>query len=163
NFAEGTLDVYDGSMNLVGQFADPDAPAGYAPFNVQTAGGQIFVTFAKQDAEKHDDVQGRGHGLIDVFNLETGTFHRFATGSDAGGKLRAINSPWGVALAPAGFGVHGDQLLVGNFGSGTIMAFDADGKFRGLLMSPRKRPVVIEGLWGLAFGNGGRAGVPGTL
>jgi hypothetical protein len=92
------------------------------------------VTFAKQNPATGDDVAGRGHGLIDVFNPETGTFHRFATGKDAGGKLKEINSPWGLALSPATFGAHGDQLLVGNFGSGTIMSFDADGRFRGLLV-----------------------------
>jgi uncharacterized protein (TIGR03118 family) len=98
-----------------------------------------------------------------MFDPETGTFHRFATGRDAGGKLREINSPWGLALAPANFGAHADQLLVGNFGSGTIMPFDAAGKFQGLLENKHERPIVIDGLWGLAFGNGGKAGVPGTL
>jgi uncharacterized protein (TIGR03118 family) len=163
NFREGTLDAYGGNLTLLAQFADPTAPAGYAPFNVQSLGGMVFVTFAKQDAEQHDDAAGPGRGLIDVFDPETGTFHRFATGKDAGGKLKEINSPWGLALSPANFGGHADQLLVGNFGSGTIMSFDADGKFRGLLKGRREEPVVIEGLWGLAFGNGGKAGRPGTL
>jgi len=162
NFAEGTVDVYDTNMVLT-QFWDPRAPAGYAPFNVQNIEGIIFVTFAKQDAEKHDDVAGAGNGLIDVFNLKTGKFHRFATGSNAGGHLWAINSPWGVALAPKGFGHHGDELLVGNFGSGTIMAFEADGDFQGFLEDDHGYPITIEGLWGLAFGNGGRGGVPGAL
>ena len=163
NFAEGTVDAYDTNLTLV-QYSDPDAPAGYAPFNVQSLDGMVFVTFAKQDSEKHDDVPGKGHGLIDVFDPQTGGFHRFATGSDAGGKLHAINSPWGMALAPGTFGKHGDELLVGNFGSGTIMAFEADGGFEGLLEDGHgKKPIVIDGLWGLAFGNGGRAGVPGTL
>jgi uncharacterized protein (TIGR03118 family) len=163
NFAEGTLDAYDTNLSLMAQYADPTAPAGYAPFNVQSLNGMVFVTFAKQDAANEDDVPGPGHGLIDVFNPQTGTFHRFATGKDAGGKLKEIDSPWGLALSPADFGGHGDQLLVGNFGSGTIMSFDADGKFRGLLEGHHKKPIVIEGLWGLAFGNGGLAGRPGTL
>ena len=123
----------------------------------------VFVTFAKQDADKKDDVPGAGHGLIDVFKPTTGKFYRFATGSKAGGRLREINSPWGVALAPDTFGKHAGQLLVGNFGSGTIMAFEADGDFKGLLKSCDHGPVVIEGLWGLTFGNGGRAGNPDTL
>jgi uncharacterized protein (TIGR03118 family) len=124
----------------------------------------VFVTFAKQDSAKHDDDLGRGHGLIDVFNPETGRFHRLATGSDAGGKLREINSPWGLALSPSSFGAHADQLLVGNFGSGTIMSFDADGEFGGLLEgTDHEKPIVIDGLWGLTFGNGGKGGVPGTL
>ena len=162
NFSEGTIDAYDASFNLT-QFSDPHAPAGYAPFNVQLVAGAVFVTFAKQDADKEDDVAGPGHGLIDIFNPETGVFRRFATGSDAGGHLRAINSPWGITLAPKSFGKHGDQLLVGNFGSGTIMVFEADGKFRGQLLGLHRGPVVIEGLWALGFGNGGRGGNPDTL
>jgi len=163
NFREGTLDAYGGNLALLAQYADPTAPAGYAPFNVQSLGGMVFVTFAKQDAAKHDDVAGPGHGLIDVFDPATGMFHRFATGSKAGGTLDEINSPWGLALSPTNFGGHADQLLVGNFGSGTIMSFEADGKFQGLLEGCHDRPVVIDGLWGLAFGNGGKAGRPGTL
>jgi len=163
NFSEGTVDAYDMSMNLIGQFSDQRAKPGYAPFNVQSVAGHIFVTFAKQDMDKEDDVPGPGNGLIDIFNPQTGRFRRFATGSDAGGFLRAINSPWGVALAPKTFGGHGDELLVGNFGSGTIMAFEADGEFRGLLKGVDNNPVVIAGLWALTFGNGGRAGVRGTL
>jgi uncharacterized protein (TIGR03118 family) len=163
NFSEGTVDAYDGNANLIGQLSDSHAPAGYAPFNVQSIEGLIFVTFAKQDADKEDDVAGPGHGLIDVLDLQTQRFHRFVTGSDAGGRLRAIDSPWGVALAPRTFGKHADVLLVGNFGSGTIMAFDEHGHFEGFLERRPGKPVVIEGLWALTFGNGGRAGVPGTL
>jgi uncharacterized protein (TIGR03118 family) len=163
NFAEGTVDAYDGTMQLVTQFTDCHAPAGYAPFNVQSVDGLIFVTFAKQDAEKHDDAAGRGHGLIDVLNPETGRFHRFVTGSDAGGKFHDINSPWGVALAPDSFGSHAGQLLVGNFGSGTIMTFDAEGKFRGFLKGEHQGPLVINGLWALRAGNGGRGGDPDAI
>jgi len=167
NFAEATLDAYrtndSGAVELVGQFSDPKAPAGYAPFNVQSLGGIVFVTFAKQDEAKKDDVSGPGHGLIDTFDPQTGNFRRFATGSDAGGRLRAINSPWGLAIAPGSFGRHGDQLLVGNFGGGTIMSFEADGEFNGLLQGVNQGPIVIDGLWALSFGNGGRAGTPDTL
>jgi uncharacterized protein (TIGR03118 family) len=163
NFREATVDIYDTNLNLV-QLTDPKAPYGYAPFNVQDlGGGLVVVTFAKQDAAKHDDVAGPGHGLIAILNLATGKFHRFATGSDAGGYLREINSPWGVTVAPKGFLDHGDRLLVGNFGSGTIMKFEADGGFEGLLNDTKHRPVVIDGLWGLEFGNGGKAGVPTSL
>ena len=163
NFAEGTVDAYDGTLHLVGQFTDHKARTGYAPFNVLSIEGMVFVTFAKQDADKKDDVPGPGHGLIYLLNATTGQFYRFATGSDAGGRLREITSPWGLALAPTSFGRHAGQLLVGNFGSGTIMAFEADGAFRGLLQSCDQGPVVIDGLWGLAFGNGGRAGQSDTL
>jgi uncharacterized protein (TIGR03118 family) len=164
NFSRATVDVYDGSLTPIAQFSDSQAPAGYAPFNVQNVAGTVLVTFAKQDDAHEDDVPGGGHGLIDIFHPQTGTFTRFATGSDAGGSLRQINSPWGLALAPSTFGKHARQLLVGNFGSGTIMTFDPEtGAFRGLLMSTEDGPAVIDGLWALGFGNGGMAGRPGTL
>ncbi len=162
NFREGTVDIYNTNMDLM-QISDPKAPAGYAPFNVQNIDGMVFVTFAKQDDAKHDDVAGAGHGLIDVLDLKNGKFHRFATGSDAGGKLNSINSPWGVALAPKSFGEHNDELLVGNFGSGTIMAFNGGGGFNGLLKDTNDAAIVIDGLWGISFGNGGSAGVPTAL
>jgi uncharacterized protein (TIGR03118 family) len=123
----------------------------------------VFVTFAKQDADKEDDVAGRGHGLIDVFDPQTKVFHRFATGSDAGGKVKEMNSPWGIALAPDSFGKKGAELLVGNFGDGTIMVFDSNGHFRGFLQGEHGPALKIDGLWALSFGNGTRAGVPGTL
>jgi uncharacterized protein (TIGR03118 family) len=107
-----------------------------------------------------------GHGLIDTFDPTSGKFRRLATGSAAWGFLPEINSPWGLAIAPSTFGEHADQLLVGNFGSGTIMAFEANGEFKGLLedaSSLWEKPLVIDGLWGLAFGNGGRGGRPSTL
>jgi uncharacterized protein (TIGR03118 family) len=163
NFSEGTVDAYDGSMSLIGQLSDPNAPADYAPFNVQAVGDAIFVTFARQDADGTEEVTGRGRGLVDVLDLPTQTFHRFVTGADAGGHLQAIDAPWGVAVAPETFGKHAGQILIGNFGSGTIMAFDEQGHFRGFLEDRSHRPVVNEGLWALKFGNGGRAGVPETL
>jgi len=163
NFHQGIVEEYDGNLNLIGQFADALAPSRYAPFNVQSIEGMIFVTFALQDQDKHDDVAGRGHGLIDVLDPSTGTFHRFVTGRAAGGHLHEINSPWGVTLAPSTFGKHAGQLLVGNFGSGTIMSFDADGKFRGLLKGQHKGAIVIDGLWALAFGNNHQAGSQDTL
>jgi uncharacterized protein (TIGR03118 family) len=162
NFGEATVDVYDTNFNLV-QFSDPAAPDGYAPFNVKSLGRLVMVTFARQNDEKHDDVPGTGHGLIDIFNPKTGHFHRFATGTDAGGHLDALSSPWGIAVAPRKFGLHGDELLVGNFGSGTITTFDVDGDFQGFLEDTNHQPIVIDGLWGLAFGNGGKAGVPDAL
>lgn len=163
NFHNATLDAYDTSLKLIHQFSDGNAPSGYAPFNVQVIAGAVFVTFAKQDDQQHDDVSGAGHGLIDIFNPNTSQFVRFATGSDAGGRLHVLNSPWGLALAPKNFGRHADQLLVGNFGSGTIMTFDADGSFEGLLLGDQGGPIVIDGLWGLKVGNDGRGGRSATL
>jgi len=163
NFAQRTVDVYDGNLDLLGELSDPQAPAGYAPFNVQTVGGVIFVMYARQDADITDEVTGRGRGLIDVLDLRTQTFHRFVTGTDAGGHFREIDAPWGVTIAPDTFGKHANQILVGNFGSGTIMAFDGQGHFKGFLEDSSHRPVVNKGLWTLTFGNGTRAGVHGTL
>jgi uncharacterized protein (TIGR03118 family) len=168
NFSEGTIDAYGANsitnFALLAQFSDPKAPAGFAPFNIRELKNSFFVTFALQNAEKHDDVAGPGNGLIDVFNPGNGKFVRFATGSNAGGKLDAINSPWGLALAPKSFGPNAaDKLLVGNFGNGTIMTFNGGGQFGGLLEGTDDSPVVIDGLWALTFGNGGNAGVPGTL
>lgn len=163
NFRQGKIDMFDADLSLLGEFADMHAPAGYAPFNVQNIDGIVFVTFAKQDDKKHDDVAGSGNGLIDVFNPKTGAFHRLATGTDAGGKVKEINSPWGVAVAPGSFGKDRDELLVGNFGSGTIMTFDENGRFRGLLRGMNEHPLVIDGLWALTFGNGTSAGSPDTL
>lgn len=164
NFAEARVDVYDTNLTLKAQYADPHAPAGYAPFNIAAVADGVVVTYAKQDDKKHDDVAGRGHGLIDLLDPDTGQFQRFATGSAAGGKLPAINSPWGVAVAPASFGRFAGDLLIGNFGSGTIMVFDAGtGRFRGLLKGVHEGTVKIDGLWALAFGNGARAGDADTL
>jgi uncharacterized protein (TIGR03118 family) len=163
NFAEGTIDVYSTNLVLAGQFPDLSRPAGYAPFNVQNIHGIVFVTFAKQDTAKHDDVAGKGHGLIDTFDPATLVFRRFAAGSDAGGNIHDFNSPWGLAVSPAKFGKYSDALLVGNFGSGTIMAFDSDGKLLGLLKGHHQGPIAIKGLWGLTFGNGGRGGNANTL
>jgi uncharacterized protein (TIGR03118 family) len=163
NFSEGSIDFYDSNMNLFQQLFDTGALGlGYAPFNVQNIGGLVFITFAKQDAEKEDDVPGHGHGAIDVLDPQTGANIRFLTGSDAGGTFKEINSPWGVALAPDSFGKHGGELLVGNFGSGTIMTFTADfnaeAEFQGLLRGRRHGAIKIDGLWALTFGNNGSAG-----
>ena len=163
NFRAGTVDVYGTNSVLTNQLADASVPAGYAPFNVQVVGDLVFVTYAKQDEFKHDDVAGKGNGLIDVLNPMTWMFHRFATGKNAGGKVKQIDSPWGVALAPKSFGAHGDQLLVGNFGSGTIMVFDEHGDFKDFIEGAHEKPIVIDGLWALAFGNGGSAGMPDQL
>ncbi len=164
NFREATVDVYDGNTQLIGQFKDHNAPVGFAPFNIANLGGYIFVTYAKQDGAKHDDVPGKGNGLVDIFNPLTGKFRRFATGSAAGGNLSAFNSPWGLAISPSSFGVHANQLLVGNFASGTIMSFDTYGGFQGFLEGENDERIVIDGLWALIFGGGnGKTGSPDTL
>jgi uncharacterized protein (TIGR03118 family) len=146
NFGFGAIDVFD-STGLIHTYADPTVPVGYAPFNVQNLGGTLYVTFAQ--ASGHDDVPGAGHGFVKVFDPVTHTF----TGLVAQGVL---NSPWGVALAPAGFGTLAGDLLVGNFGDGKINAFDkVSGALVGTLADASSNPLVIDGLWGLAFGSGG--------
>jgi uncharacterized protein (TIGR03118 family) len=166
NFHAGTIDVFNTANPAAptGSFSDPTAPAGYAPFNIQNLGGKLYVTFAQQDATGHDDVGGVGHGLIDVFDPTTNTFTRLVTGSAAGGTVDALNSPWGVALAPTSFGQFGGDLLVGNFGDGLINAFDpVTGALLGHLSDENGNALVNPGLWGLIFGNGGSGGTLGTL
>jgi uncharacterized protein (TIGR03118 family) len=159
NFRSGNLDVFDKDFHqvtLAGSFSDPNLPSGFAPFGVENLGGQIFVTYAKQDADRHDDVRGPGNGVVDVFATDGTLVRRFATGG-------TLNSPWGLAMSPATFGnFHGD-VLVGNFGDGRINAFTPAGVLRGQLKSETSAAIEIEGLWGLRFGNGGSGGDPGTL
>ena len=163
NFHGGTIDVFN-SSGFVNSFNDPTAPAGYAPFNIQKIGGKFFVTFAKQDADKEDDVKGTGFGFVDTFDPVTGTFTRLITGSDAGGTVTALNAPWGLAMAPGSFGAFAGALLVGNFGDGVINAFDpSTGTLLGLLADLSNNPLVNPGLWGLTFGNGGNGGDPNAL
>jgi uncharacterized protein (TIGR03118 family) len=152
DFHNARVDVFDARFNKVavaGGFTDPTLPAGYAPFGIQAIGGQLYVTFAKQDAVAHDEVDGAGLGLVDVFDA-TGHFVKRLV--DVGGPL---NAPWGMTLAPANFGPFSNALLVGNFGDGRINAFDAStGAALGSLSKADGTPVTVAGLWGIAFGNG---------
>ena len=150
NFRANSVDVFNGDFSLAGSFTDTTVPAGFAPFGIQNLGGALFVTFAKQDDAKHDDVRGPGNGYVDVFNPDTHAFTRLVSGGAADSPL---NSPWGMALAPGGFGPVSGDLLVGNFGDGHINAFHlGTGAFDGPLTTPNGDPLAIEGLWGLAFG-----------
>jgi uncharacterized protein (TIGR03118 family) len=157
NFHESQVDIFDNNFNFVGAVTDPAIPAGYGPFNVQNVGGTLLVTFAQQDADKHDDVAGRGAGFVEILDPATGTFSHLIAGG-------ALNAPWGMTLAPADFGRFGGALLVGNFGDGTINAFDPHtGQSLGSLRDASGRSIVIQGLWGLLFGNGGSGGATNTL
>jgi uncharacterized protein (TIGR03118 family) len=172
NFRAGTVEVYDSHLTKVtplpgGAFTDPRLPAHYAPFNVQVLNGKVYVTYAKQDATRHDDVGGRGHGFVDVFNLD-------GTPGLAHGKIRLISrgsldSPWGLAIAPqnfAGLQAPGNDpvLLVGNFKNGLINAFDAtNGSPLGHLKDPDGEPIQIDRLWALSVGNGGAGGAANTV
>jgi uncharacterized protein (TIGR03118 family) len=151
DFHNARVDVFDGKFAPVtsaGGFSDPSIPAGFAPFGIQAIAGDIYVTYAMQDAAKHDDVKGPGLGFVDVFDGNGHLIRRLVSH----GRL---NAPWGLALAPAGFGRFGGRLLVGNFGDGTINAYDlANGRFAGRLRDADRGAIRIDGLWGIAFGNG---------
>lgn len=160
DFHNGKIDVLDSQFQLTqlgGSFSDPNLPDGFAPFNIAAIDGKLYVTYAKQDADKEDDTAGAGNGFIDVFTTDGDLVQRLVSH----GKL---NSPWGMAVAPNNFGDFGGDLLVGNFGDGKINAYDSNtGAFRGTLSSSAGHPLVTEGLWGLAFGNGTTAGDTNTL
>jgi uncharacterized protein (TIGR03118 family) len=151
NFHDGTVDVFDShfqQVQLAGAFTDPNLPAGFAPFGIKNVNGTLFVTYALQGPDKHDDVAGVGNGFIDEFDTDGNLIGRFAGGG-------VLNSPHGMALAPAHFGAFSNALLVGNFGDGRINAFDLKtGKFLGQLSDAAGRPLVNVGLWGMTFGNG---------
>jgi uncharacterized protein (TIGR03118 family) len=151
DFHNNRIDVFDASFHpasLPGFFTDPNLPRGYAPFGIQNVLGDLYVTYAKQDADAEDDVPGDGRGFVDVFNANGRLVRRFASRG-------ALNAPWGIALAPADFGRFSNTLLVGNFGNGRITAFDlATGEFRGQLHKANGHMLILDGLWGLAFGNG---------
>jgi len=155
NFRAGAIEVFDTDFNLVtlaGIFFDPTIPAGFAPFNIRNINGELFVTYAKQDGARHDDVAGPGNGFVNVFDTNGVFLRRFASAG-------TLNSPWGVVHAPAGFGAFSNQVLIGNFGDGRINAFDpASGAFRGQLQNGKGTAIQIDGLWALVFGNGGMGG-----
>jgi uncharacterized protein (TIGR03118 family) len=160
NFNSGKVDVYDRNFNptsLGGSFTDPKLPAGLAPHGIHVIGNQIYVAYAMQDAAKHDAQPGAGLGQVDIFD-SNGNF--VSTFAPAGGKL---NAPWGVVETPATFGTFANAILVGNFGDGTINAFDTTGKFLGQLTDPSDKVLVNAGLWDMTFGGGGPSGDPGTL
>jgi len=165
NFRAGTIDVFDSNFHpvtLAGGFQDPTIPAGFAPFDVKVINNKLFVTYAMQNAAKHDDVAGPGNGFVDVFNLD-GT-PGLANGQERLISAGPLNSPWGLALAPADFGAFSNDLLVGNFGDGRINAFDpATGAYRGTMTDADGQQLRINGLWGLSFGNGAAAGAKNVL
>ena len=159
DFHRGRIDVFDQGfdrVHLPGRFQDRKLPRGYAPFNVQELGGRLYVAYAKQDADREDEVAGPGRGFVDVYSTSGHLLHRLI-------RRGQLNAPWGLVLAPAGFGRFSGDLLVGNFGDGRINAYDPrTGAFRGRLRHEDGSPIEIEGLWALRFGNG-VTGDPTTL
>ena len=165
DFRKGRVRVYDSNFQHIRMgddnddaFRDERIPRGFAPFNVQNIGGNLYVTFAKQDSAKHDEVDGAGLGYVDVFSPTGRLLHRLQSGP-------WFNAPWGVAQAPTDFGAYSHDILVGQFGSGEILVFDpVTGHFKGrLLDSVTSLPITIDGLWGIAFGSGASSGAANAL
>lgn len=157
NFAAGRIDVFNSSFapaTLPGAFTDPNLPAGYVPYNVQNLGGKLYVQYSQVDPNTHQAAAGAGLGVVNVFDTNGNFLQRLHSGDQ-------LNAPWGIAIAPAGFGEFGGDVLVGNFGDGTINAFDPiTGNFTGTLRDGSGNPIVNDGLWALDF----RAGAnPNTL
>jgi uncharacterized protein (TIGR03118 family) len=160
NFNSGHIDVFNTNYapaTLAGNFTDSTLPAGYAPFDIANIGGVLYVTYALQDGAKHDDVAGPGNGYVDEFDTNGNFIKRLISNGP-------LNSPWGMALAPGNFGGFSNDLLVGNFGDGMINAFNpTTGALLGSLDDGSGNPIVDQGLWGLAFGNGSGSGPTNTL
>ncbi|MEP7057290.1 MAG: TIGR03118 family protein [Caldimonas sp.] len=160
NFRAGSIDVDKGSAaspSLTGAFVDPLLPSGFAPFNIQNLGGTLYVTYAKQDGTKHDEIAGAGLGLVDSYDLQGNLLARIATGG-------TLNAPWGLAIAPSSFGALAGALLVGNFGDGRINAYDVTTHaFLGQILDLSGSELTIDGLWAIAPGNNGNAGSSALL
>lgn len=165
NFHAGTVDVFKPADNTsngqyiktttTGGFKDSNIPAGFAPFGIENINGDLFVSYAKQNAEMHDDVAGRGNGFVDVFDTNGNLLRRFASRGP-------LNSPWGMTRASFAFGRFSGLILVGNFGNGKINVFSSQGQFIDELDRPNGKPLVIDGLWKLILG-GGRNSSSDTL
>ncbi len=160
NFASGKIEVYDTNYKpttVSGTFTDPAVPAGYAPFNIWNLGNKLYVMWAKQNSSKTFSAAGAGNGAVSIFDLNGNLIHNVAVGG-------TLNAPWGVAIAPASFGLFANDILVGNFGDGTINAFDPNTfAFQGQLMDQNGNVIVLPGLWGLLLGNGGNGGDPNAI
>jgi uncharacterized protein (TIGR03118 family) len=159
NFRCASVDVFDTSFKpatLRGHFQDADIPDDFAPFGIANIGGNLVITYAKQNAQKHDDEAGPGRGFVDIFDTNGNLIERFAAGG-------VLNSPWGIAQAPFNFGRFSNDLLIGNFGDGTINGFVTNNHFFvGKLLNTSNKPIVIDGLWSLVFGGAFKSD-PGIL
>ncbi len=166
DFHNARVDVFDASFKLIttaGGFKDGKVAKGFAPFGIQAINGDIFVTYAKQDAARHDDVPVPGQAYVDEFTPDGQLVARVV---NSGKKNAPLVAPWGLALAPAGFNAFGGDLLVGNFGNGRISAYTKRGStwvYKGQLRLGNGTPIAIDGLWAIAFGNGSAAGPTDTL
>jgi uncharacterized protein (TIGR03118 family) len=148
DFANNKIDVLNstfGLTNLSGSFTDPNLPAGYSAYNVQAIGSKLYVEYAKTDPVTHRAATTPNTGIVTIFDLNGANAQELVVNSH-------LNSPWGITLAPSGFGPFGGDLLVGNFGDGTISAFDpVTGAFQGTVSDQNGNPLVNSGLWALNF------------
>jgi len=153
NFKTNKIDVFDKNFAPVSKsFTDPALPSGYAPFNIQNVGGQLYVMYAKVEEATGDEEKGAGFGYVDIYNPDGSLVKRFSSQG-------VLNAPWGIAMAPAGFiKDHSNAILIGNFGDGRINAFDANGTLLGTLMN-NGNALVIDGLWGISFAPSTATGV----
>jgi uncharacterized protein (TIGR03118 family) len=160
DFSHSSIDVFDSDFQPLtqpGAFQDPNLPAGYSPFNVQSVGNVLVVAYAKLNSNGNDEVRGAGLGVVDIYSTSGALVSRLATGG-------ALNAPWGVALAPSNFGLFGGDLLIGNRGDGRISAFNpVTDQFVGQLDSDKGTPIAIPGLWAISFGNDHLGGAADTL
>jgi uncharacterized protein (TIGR03118 family) len=149
------IDVFDTNFTkpaaMQGKFVDPTMPSGFVPFGISVVGGQLYVTYAMQDAAKHDEMTGAGRGYVDIFDFSGNFVSRFASAG-------VLNAPWGIAVAPAGFGTLQGFVLIGNFGDGTINVFTTNGSALATSVGPLKgangQALSFPGLWSVVFGNG---------
>jgi len=155
DFSAGTVDVYNGLFQRViteGNFQDTTLPRGFGPFNVAVLNGKVYVAYAKQDADREDEIAGAGLGRVDVFSLGGTLLRRLH-------RTSVLNAPWGMTIAPTGFGRFSGDLLVGNFGDGRIHAFNpVNLRFKGTVVNAQHHPITIDGLWALQPGSGVEGG-----
>ena len=160
DFANGKIDVLNSAYQLVtpgGAFLDPNLPAGYAPYNVQAIGDKLYVEYALVDPVTHRASTQANTGIVSVFDTNGNLLSRLITNTH-------LDSPWGITLAPLGFGEFGGDLLVGNFGDGKINAFDPlTGAFLGVVTTVSGDPIVNSGVWGLSFHAAAAGFDPNTL
>jgi uncharacterized protein (TIGR03118 family) len=149
------VDVFDTNFvkpaDMQGKFMDPTMAAGFVPFGIVALNNQLYVTYAMQDAAMHDESTGAGLGYVNVFDFSGNFISRFASAGP-------LNAPWGIALAPAGFGSLAGDLLIGNFGDGSINIFAPNGTSLATSMGPLTvnsgALFAVPGLWSLVFGDG---------
>ena len=161
--ANARVDIFNHNFAPVStptQFKDPKLPAGYAPFGIQELGGKIYVAYAKQNAARNFVVPGTGRGVVDVYTVNGKLIHHLISN----GPASPLNAPWGLAIAPKGFGPFAGDLLVGNFGNGRINAFNpTTGAHLGVLDNAHGSPIAIAGLWALRVGNSAFGGASSVV